>query len=348
SRRGTPLLADEHGGGQERGLRAGTENVAAIVGMAQALRFAADDRLARNEHDARLRDRLIAEHPSSADVLKPYLRGRDVKRWGVEYADQYLVKIESSENISHPWSGRKGEEAEKIFENSYPAIYSYFKHFHKRLIDRDDQGKYYWELRSCAYLSEFNESKIAWGNLATAPQFTFVESGYCINAPATFVVSKSHFLLALLNSRVTQYLVSKNAAGRQGGFLEYKPMYIAQVHVPSVAPEQQAEITRLVKAVLHVMKNDANADVTTLDREIDEIIYELYGLTKNEIAIIEDSITAIKAVETSEQSVNDEMDEVLHEGDSTHESPTLPKTGRKGRSGKPKSTTQREKPESFL
>jgi cysteine desulfurase len=58
-RRGTPLVADEHGGGQERGLRAGTENVAAIVGMAEALRLAEDERPARNEHDTRLRDRLI-------------------------------------------------------------------------------------------------------------------------------------------------------------------------------------------------------------------------------------------------------------------------------------------------
>jgi cysteine desulfurase len=58
-RRGTPLLADAHGGGQERGLRAGTENVAGIVGMAEALRLAHDERVSRNEHDARLRDRLI-------------------------------------------------------------------------------------------------------------------------------------------------------------------------------------------------------------------------------------------------------------------------------------------------
>ncbi|MGE3910237.1 MAG: cysteine desulfurase family protein [Chloroflexota bacterium] len=58
-KRGTPLLADAHGGGQERGLRAGTENVAAIVGMAEALRLAHEERSARNAHDARLRDRLI-------------------------------------------------------------------------------------------------------------------------------------------------------------------------------------------------------------------------------------------------------------------------------------------------
>ena len=56
--------------------------------------------------DKETADKLIAEHPSSAKVLKPFLRGRDVKRWQVKSAQQYLIKIESSENQGHPWSGQ--------------------------------------------------------------------------------------------------------------------------------------------------------------------------------------------------------------------------------------------------
>lgn len=52
--------------------------------------------------DRATRDRLIAEHPSSADVLKPFLRGRDVKRWSIDFAEKYLIKIESSDNKQHP------------------------------------------------------------------------------------------------------------------------------------------------------------------------------------------------------------------------------------------------------
>ncbi|MFM6209009.1 MAG: type II restriction endonuclease, partial [Planktothrix sp.] len=101
--------------------------------------------------DQETRDRLIAEHPSSAEVLKPFLRGRDVKRWRVNFSEQYLIKIESSENKQHPWSGKPAKEAEKIFAKTYPAIYEHFKQFRERLIKRDDQGKYFWELRSCRY-----------------------------------------------------------------------------------------------------------------------------------------------------------------------------------------------------
>lgn len=59
-RRGTPLLPQLQGGGQERGLRAGTENVPYIVGFARAAEIAYAEREARNERFARLRDRLIA------------------------------------------------------------------------------------------------------------------------------------------------------------------------------------------------------------------------------------------------------------------------------------------------
>ncbi|MEA1979036.1 MAG: Eco57I restriction-modification methylase domain-containing protein, partial [Chloroflexota bacterium] len=71
--------------------------------------------------DRATRDRLIAEDPRSEEILKPFLRGRDVKRWRVDFADQYLIKIESSENKKHPWSGK--DNAEEVFASIYPAIH---------------------------------------------------------------------------------------------------------------------------------------------------------------------------------------------------------------------------------
>ncbi len=58
-RRGTPLLPQMQGGGQERGIRSGTEDVPGMVGMAEALRLAHEEMESRNEHARRLRDRLI-------------------------------------------------------------------------------------------------------------------------------------------------------------------------------------------------------------------------------------------------------------------------------------------------
>jgi hypothetical protein len=239
--------------------------------------------------DRETRDRLISEHPSSEEVLKPFLRGKDVKRWVVNFAEQYLIKIESSENKKHPWSDKSEKEAEKIFSQTYPAIYQYLNQYREQLIKRYDQGKYFWELRSCKYWHEFKETKIVSGNLATQPQFTFAKPNYYINAPASLIVSDSLYLLGVLNSPVTQYLVSQSAATRQGGFLEYKPMYISPLSIPKPTDTQDACVTRIVDQILEIKRQNPKAETTKLEREIDEIVYKLYGLTEEEIQIIEES-----------------------------------------------------------
>ena len=111
------------------------------------------------------RDRLIAEDAKSAEILKPFLRGRDVKRWQVESEDLYLIKIESSSNKTHAWSGKKKPEAEQVFAETYPAIYQRFQQFREQLINRDDQGMYFWELRACVYWHEFEQSKVLYPDI---------------------------------------------------------------------------------------------------------------------------------------------------------------------------------------
>lgn len=128
--------------------------------------------------DRATRDRLITEHKSSLEILKPFLRGRDVKRWREEYANLYLIRIESSENKEHPWSGKTEKEAEKIFANTYPAIHARFHEFRNQLIGRDDQGKYFWELRSCAYWGKFEEQKILYPDIYEHQSFTWDERDF--------------------------------------------------------------------------------------------------------------------------------------------------------------------------
>ncbi|MDW8277514.1 MAG: TaqI-like C-terminal specificity domain-containing protein [Anaerolineales bacterium] len=231
------------------------------------------------------RDRLIAEHPSSAEVLKPFLRGRDIKRWRVEYAETYLIKIESSDNVHHPWSGKPVHEAEQIFVQTYPAIAAHFAPFRADLIKRQDQGKYFWELRSCAYWQEFEKPKIVWGNLTTQSNFSFAESGFYISAPANLVVSSSSYLLGILNSKIAEFWVSQSGAQRQGGFLEYKPMYVSPIPIPPQPVNEQ--ISALVTRILEARRADPSAEVRAWEREIDRLVYALYGLTEEEIAIVE-------------------------------------------------------------
>ncbi|QOV24365.1 class I SAM-dependent DNA methyltransferase [Anabaenopsis elenkinii] len=234
------------------------------------------------------RDRLINEHPSSAEVLKPFLRGRDVKRWCVNFADLYLIKIESSENKKHPWSDKSQKEADKIFAKTYPGIYQYFEQFRKSLIKRCDQGKFFWELRSCIYWEEFEQPKIIWGNLATKPQFAIAKQGFYLSAPANLVVSpENEHILAILNSKITQFYIKQIAATRQGGFIEFKPMYVSQIPIPTATKKQHKLLEQIVEQILTVKQADPQADTTPLEAEIDQVVYQLYNLTAEEIKIIE-------------------------------------------------------------
>src|SRR4029077_9708259 len=99
-------------------------------------------------------------------IIRPFLRGRDVKRWQAQHNGQYLIKIESSENKHHPWSGKSLAEAERIFAKTYPSIYEFQKPFRHDLKKRSDQGHYYWELRSCDYWREFEKPKLLYQDIA--------------------------------------------------------------------------------------------------------------------------------------------------------------------------------------
>jgi adenine-specific DNA-methyltransferase len=124
--------------------------------------------------DRDTRNRLIAEHKSSKELLEPYLRGKDVDRWRTEQSDQFLIKIPSSENHKHPWSGKSKTEAEKVFEKTYPAIHKFQNQFRKELIARYDQGHYFWELRACAYWEDFEKHKILSTKISIRPTFALV------------------------------------------------------------------------------------------------------------------------------------------------------------------------------
>ena len=223
--------------------------------------------------DRTTRDRLISEHSSSVQVLKPFLRGRDVKRWQVESKDLWLIFT------------RRGIDLKR-----FPAIQEYLMKFKASLTPGISGGRksgsYQWyEVQdNIAYWQEFEQPNIAWGNLATQPQFTFTPTGYNLCAPATFLVSDSKYLLGVLNSEITRYLVSQSAAERQGGFLEYKPMYVSPIPIPVATPAEQSELEILVQRIL---ENPNAENIADKEAEINDRVYRLFGLNRDEIALIE-------------------------------------------------------------
>ncbi|MDZ4819818.1 MAG: Eco57I restriction-modification methylase domain-containing protein [Planctomycetota bacterium] len=225
--------------------------------------------------DRETRDCLIAEHSSSADVLKPFLRGRDIKRWRVEFEDKYLIRIESSENVEHPWSNKSAKQAEKIFAESYPAIYEFVVAERKALIERSDQGKYFWELRSCAYWKEFEQPKIIVPAITDTVNFAPDRLGYYSNNKSTiFVPDSVSFTCAVTNSQVSAWYARQSFATKQGGFYDFEPRYSSQLVIPQAKVHQQATIEKIAEAVIHLKGEGPVSGY--LERLLNGLVYELF------------------------------------------------------------------------
>jgi len=237
--------------------------------------------------DKETQGKLIAEHSSSSEVLKPFLRGGDVKRWQVNFAEQYLIKIESSENRAHPWSGKTAAEAEDIFANTYPAIHAHFESLREKLINRYDQGKYFWELRACAYWEEFQQPKIIYPDIAQGTEFSFDDSGYFLGNTSYLLPTEEMWILGLLNSKAVFWFYTKTSTQIRGGFVRFIAQYVSQIPIPSIKPAQKASISKLVNQILATKRTNPDATVSDLEDDIDQMVYLLYGLTPEEIKIVE-------------------------------------------------------------
>ena len=224
------------------------------------------------------RDRLILEHASSAEVLKPYLRGRDVKRWKAEPQDLWLIFT------------RRG-----IDINRYPAIKSHLLAYKKELTPgatggRKD-GSYEWyEIQdNIAYFKEFECHKLIVPAISGTVNVALDEQGfYCNNKSSIFVCEDYMFVAGVVNSKIAMWFAKHVFATKQGGFYDFEPRYSSQWPIPSATPKQKVTIKDLVDRLLAAKKNSEESVVSALEREIDIQVYALYSLTSDEIKIIDE------------------------------------------------------------
>ena len=149
--------------------------------------------------DTATKERLIREDPRAAEIVRPYLRGQDMERWQPAWQGLWIILLKSSGDRSWPWSAAP-EEAEEIFARAYPSLYRHMKPLEARLRKRQDQGRYWWELRPCAYYSAFEQPKIMYQEIQFRPQYGHDSSGLLTNNKGFFIGKFDPWLLAVLNS----------------------------------------------------------------------------------------------------------------------------------------------------
>ncbi len=194
----------------------------------------------------------IARDKKSAAFLKPFLRGKDLRRWKPVFADQWLIVIPSSENATHPWSGQKSAEAEKTFQHRLPAIYEHFRPLRAELIARADQGHYYWELRSCAYYEEFAKPKVIYQEINRTDSYAYDASGLYMNNKLFMLPEAPIWLLGILNSPVAAFFLHRSTGVPKGGFLALQWPVFSPLPVAAPDAKQKKILTNLVHLAMQL------------------------------------------------------------------------------------------------
>jgi hypothetical protein len=160
--------------------------------------------------DTPTRDRLVKQDPRSAEVIKPCLRGQDIKRWTPDWQGLWMIILQSSTDYAWPWSNAK-ETAEEIFQQTFPALHEHLKPFEDKLMVRQDKGRYWWELRSCAYYNVFEQPKIVHTDITWRPQFALAEKPTYLLNTAYIWPTTDLYLLAVVNSPLLWAYMWRNA-----------------------------------------------------------------------------------------------------------------------------------------
>jgi type I restriction-modification system DNA methylase subunit len=245
--------------------------------------------------------RLIKEDQNSNEIIKTFLVGKDVKRYWLSDNKRYLIFT------------RRGIDIKQ-----YPAIEKYLENFKEKLkpkpLDWDGKdwpgrkpGQYKWyEIQDTVdYYLEFEKNKIIWPGISKeVAAFAYDDKNFYGNDNNQLIITADLYLLGLLNSKLMKIVLESICDKVQGGFYRLKIIYIEQLPIRTLDlanPADKAQHDRLVALVERMLKlhKDRQAEklpdriekierqIQATDKEIDALVYELYGLTEEEIKIVE-------------------------------------------------------------
>ncbi len=296
--------------------------------------------------DSELKKKIISESPNDKQLIKPFLEGRDLKKWHSPIIDKHVIFT------------RRGTDIDE-----YPAIKAWLGQYQERLTPRNSpeqkigrkKGKYKWfEIQdSVDYYELFEQAKITWPNLQNKNKFCLDETDTYINNPSVILPCSDKALLAILNSKLVWYFLTQICVVRSGGYIEVKAQYFEQIPIADYSSKKEelsskteaqikstSEIQNIQSKFLRLLKRkfdlekpskklsnwhtlsfdefvkelkkkkiklslseeaewedyfeaerakaqQLQASIQATDQAIDKMVYALYGLTEEEIGIVE-------------------------------------------------------------
>lgn len=222
--------------------------------------------------DRATRDRLIAEDPKSEEVLKPFLRGKDVKRWKADPKDLWLIFT------------RRGIEI-----SEYPAIEKHLKIYKTRLMPGEEGGRkagnYKWyEIQdNIAYWQEFEKKKIIYPDIYEHQSFCWDTScSFSVNT-TYFIPTNEKWLVSLLNSILIEWFYGMVSNRIRGGYFRAFSDYIKTIPIPPIGEIHREELANLAEQA----SSAVGTELQTIETQINQIVFKLFHLSPSEIALIQ-------------------------------------------------------------
>jgi len=224
-------------------------------------------------------------------ILLPLIKGGNSRSYKISSTNLLLI---------FPYQNGKLMSQDRL-ENEAIGVWEYLLDHKKTLKARENNSflddDWYRFGRSQA-LTEIENKKIFTPDIAPSPRFSYDENGkYAFTGGAAGgygIIPKDNsdfsFLLAILNSKLAFWFISKISTQMRGGWYSFEAKYIKFIPVPNGSISLKSEITNYVNKILKIKNENPGIDSSALESEINQLVYRLYGLTEEEIGIIEENI----------------------------------------------------------
>ena len=239
--------------------------------------------------DADERAKLVAQDPACGSIIKPYLRGQDIRRWRSPDKTQFMILLKSSSDFTWPWSGKDEVEAERVFQATYPSLFQRMKRFEdyqdpktgkrRGLKHREDQGKFWWELRPCAYYDLFPSPKFIYQAIQFYARYTFEDQEVYGNNKTYFLAAENLALLGVLNSPLLWWYGWRHFIHMKDEALSNDQVKIAELPIAKSLLENKS-LKKVVSDLIGVVNR-----VSVADASVQEWLHQEFGIKRGHAAL---------------------------------------------------------------
>lgn len=233
------------------------------------------------------------------EILKPFLLGKDVKRYSSPIPNKWIIfpyKIEDNSAVLY---------SECDIKNKFPKAWEYLKE-NKKILENREHGKFkntWWQYGRTQNLNEFENNKLSFPDVGLRAQGIYDNSNlYHSNTMYSLLFKDKDinllFILSILNSKLFSYFMRMVGTEIRGGYIRFNPRFVNNFSIPNVDKDTENKLSSLVENIislnkkLYIEKNPnsitmLNRQINAVDKQIDSLVYKLYNLSDEEVKIIE-------------------------------------------------------------